>query len=297
MADLLIHEHKKNDTGSYDNVYRKTKAKIVETEDGGTAEQKFSDMASHISSKENPHSVTAEQAGADPAGSATQALNDAKSYTDQKISQIPTPDVSGQIAEHNASPEAHSDIREALNGKETAGAATAVQSKLDAHIADKNNPHGVTAVQIGADPAGSSATVQSNLDAHIQNKQNPHGVTADQVGARPNSWTPNATEVGADPAGSAAQALQDAKTYTDQQIEAIPTPDVSGQINAHNTSSDAHANMGWITSDDGLPDEPALVDADTLGGVVSTDYATKAYVDSAVGDIGALLDSINGEVV
>ena len=183
MADLLIHEHKKNDAGSYDNVYRKTKAKIVETEDGGTAEQKFSDMASHISSKENPHSVTAEQAGADPAGSATQALNDAKSYTDQKISQIPTPDVSGQIAEHNASPEAHSDIREALNGKETAGAAAAVQSKLDAHTADKNNPHNVTAVQVGADPVGSSAAVQGNLDTHIQNKQNPHEVTADQIGA------------------------------------------------------------------------------------------------------------------
>ena len=64
MADLLIHEHKKNDAGGYDNVYRKTKAKLVDTEDGGTAEQKFATMANHIADKNNPHSVTADQIGA-----------------------------------------------------------------------------------------------------------------------------------------------------------------------------------------------------------------------------------------
>ncbi len=33
------------------------------------------------------------------------------------------------------------------------------------------------------DPAGSAAGVQKNLDAHMGNRQNPHGVTAAQVGA------------------------------------------------------------------------------------------------------------------
>lgn len=164
MADLLIHEHKKNDAGSYDNVYRKTKAKMVETEDGGTAEQKLSDAANHIANRENPHGTTAEQ-------------------------------------------------------------------------------------------------------------------------------------VGADPSGSASQALQDAKNYTDQKIEEIPIPDVSEQINTHNTSSDAHANMGWITSDDSAPDDPVPVNADTLGGISAEDYATKVYVDELVGNINTALDTINGEVV
>ena len=96
MADLLIHEHKKNGAGSYDNVYRKTKAKIVETEDGGTAEQKFAAMTNHIADKNNPHNVTAAQVGArpntwtptasdvgaDPAGSSAQALQNAKNYAD-----------------------------------------------------------------------------------------------------------------------------------------------------------------------------------------------------------------------
>lgn len=40
--------------------------------------------------------------------------------------------------------------------------------------------------------------------------------------------------------GAAAAALADAKSYTDTQIAAIPTPDVSGQIEAHNTSDTAH---------------------------------------------------------
>lgn len=39
----------------------------------------------------------------------------------------------GYVTAHNQSDAAHSDIREALNGKETAGAAAAVQSNLTAH--------------------------------------------------------------------------------------------------------------------------------------------------------------------
>lgn len=50
------------------------------------------------------------------------------------------------------------------------------------------------------DAAGSAAAVQRNLDAHTANQQNPHGVTAEQVGARPASWTPTAADVGAAPA-------------------------------------------------------------------------------------------------
>lgn len=37
--------------------------------------------------------------------------------------------------------------------------------------------------------------------------------------------------------------------------------------------------MGWITSDDGLPTDPALINADTLGGIPANNYATKEYVE------------------
>ena len=68
------------------------------------------DVPGHISSKDNPHGVTAAQAGADPTGTAASA-----------------------VSAHNSSATAHSDIRTALAGKETAGAAAAVQSNLDVH--------------------------------------------------------------------------------------------------------------------------------------------------------------------
>ena len=60
--------------------------------------------------------------------------------------------------------------------------------------------------------------VESPVDAHAANKNNPHGVTAAQVGA------PTVAQMNA-------------------AIAAIPTPDVSGQINDHNTSATAHAGV------------------------------------------------------
>lgn len=50
-------------------------------------------------------------------------------------------------------------------------------AELDEHGNLKQLP------ELNFDPAGSAATVQGNLNAHINNKQNPHGVTAAQVGA------------------------------------------------------------------------------------------------------------------
>ena len=116
-----------------------------------------SNIVAHVGNKENPHKVTAKQVGADAAGSATKALSDAKEYTDAKIAAIPTPDVSGQINTHNTNTYAHNDIRTSVNNVQSIAntaknnAATA-QSTADNHIANKNNPHGVTAAQVGAVP-------------------------------------------------------------------------------------------------------------------------------------------------
>ena len=63
--------------------------------------------------------------------------------------------------------------------------------KLDAVVAGKMDldPSGkIPAAQLPAmnyDPAGSAAAVQSSVDAHTANRSNPHGVTAAQVGAMP----------------------------------------------------------------------------------------------------------------
>lgn len=65
------------------------------------------------------------------------------------------------------------------------------------------------------------------------------------------------------------------KSYTQ-----LPFSDevIRNLVTEHNVSETAHENMGWITSDNGLPSEPALINADTLGGIAANEYATKEYV-------------------
>lgn len=55
---------------------------------------------------------------------ADEAEDNANAYTDKKIAAIPTPDVSGQITEHNTDGEAHSDIRELADSKVSKGGDT-----------------------------------------------------------------------------------------------------------------------------------------------------------------------------
>lgn len=66
----------------------------------------MTNVSGHIANKSNPHGVTAAQVGAPTVAEMNAAL-----------SAIPTPDVSGQISTHNASADAHSDIREAIIGR------------------------------------------------------------------------------------------------------------------------------------------------------------------------------------
>ncbi|EJW96705.1 hypothetical protein EVA_15189 [gut metagenome] len=152
----------------------------------------------------------------------------------------------------------------------------------------------------------------NNYVAHRDNKNNPHGVTAAQVGA--------------DVAGSADRAILTAKAYTDEKVGSV---DVSAQINAHNTNTSAHANMGWVkeagvtskisehnsasgvhanmhwvTSTTGeitdpLPDGGAgsvSSDAKTLEGHPASYFAVKTEVQSALDDILKRLSALEGKM-
>ena len=79
-----------------------------------------------------------------------------------------------------------------------------VNKKVDLHIANKSNPHGVTKAQVGlgnvnntsdadkpvstaqataiADAKAAGTNAQTNLTTHMRNMSNPHGVTRDQLG-------------------------------------------------------------------------------------------------------------------
>lgn len=58
--------------------------------------------------------------------------------------------------------------------------------------------------------------------------------------------------------GAAATALENAKAYTDQKIEGIPTPDVSAQIKAHNESQAAHPYIRGL-----IPTKTSQLDNDS----------------------------------
>ena len=59
--------------------------------------------------------ATSEELNSNISGGDAQTLTEAKNYTDKAISEIPTPDVSGQIERHNTSPTANPDNPELLN--------------------------------------------------------------------------------------------------------------------------------------------------------------------------------------
>ena len=85
-----------------------------------------------------------------------------------------------------------------------AQADTDVNAKVDSHIANKSNPHGVTKAQVGlgnvnntsdadkpvstaqataiAEAKAAGTLAQTNLTTHLQDKSNPHRVTRDQLG-------------------------------------------------------------------------------------------------------------------
>lgn len=90
-----------------------------------------------------------------------------------------------------------------------AQADTNVNAKVDSHIGNKVNPHGVTKAQVGlgnvnntsdankpvstaqataiADAKAAGTNAQANLNTHTRNKSNPHKVTRDQLGMGTNS--------------------------------------------------------------------------------------------------------------
>lgn len=65
----------------------------------------------------------------------------------------------------------------------------AILASINSHIANKSNPHNLSAAQLGsytkAETDALVAQYQAMVLAHSSNKNNPHGVTALQVGAVP----------------------------------------------------------------------------------------------------------------
>ena len=97
-------------------------------------------LTAHTGNTSNPHNVTAEQAGARP---------DTWTPTAQEVGADPAGTAASAVSAHNQASDAHS----------TQFNAKANASDLTAHTGNKNNPHGVTAAQVGAAKPGDVFTV------------------------------------------------------------------------------------------------------------------------------------------
>lgn len=116
-------------------------------------------------------------------------------------------DTDGNLAKEVENRKGEINRVEKLISDETATRAQAdtnVNAKVDSHITNKSNPHGVTKAQVGlgnvnntsdtdkpvstaqataiADAKAAGTNAQTNLTTHMQNMSNPHGVTRDQLG-------------------------------------------------------------------------------------------------------------------
>ena len=116
-------------------------------------------LEEHEADKENPHEVTAEQAGA----------------------------ASGFVKE--------SDLVERLAAYAKDADLKAVELSLANHKADFNNPHRVTAEQTGGGGGGGDVSRQefdalkAQVETHAAARDNPHAVTAEQTGATDGGFT------------------------------------------------------------------------------------------------------------
>ena len=101
-------------------------------------------ITTHISNTDNPHSVTASQVGADPAGTAQLLVDthndDLTAHPDirQSIENMDSV-CRDYIKAHNESSESHEDIRTSIAN---------VEENLNLHVANTENPHSVKEAQV-----------------------------------------------------------------------------------------------------------------------------------------------------
>lgn len=138
--------HYKDKSGSKDDLYPVTKAALVEGLSAlltGVKQAASTDLSSHISDKNNPHGVTAEQAGADPKGAAAAVQSNLDTHTGNKNNP------------HNVTCDQIGAIKSSTLGKSNGPAKLDADGKL---IKDQLPPVGGSRITITFEPAFQGAT-------------------------------------------------------------------------------------------------------------------------------------------
>lgn len=138
--------HYKDKSGSKDDLYPATKAALVEGLSAlltGVKQSAQTDLSSHTSDKNNPHGVTAEQAGADQKGAAAAVQSNLDTHT------------GNQNNPHNVTCDQIGAIKSSTLGKPNGPAKLDADGKL---IKDQLPPVGGSRITITFEPAFQGAT-------------------------------------------------------------------------------------------------------------------------------------------
>nr|DAO12423.1 MAG TPA: tail collar fiber protein [Caudoviricetes sp.] len=138
--------HYKDKSGSKDDLYPATKAALVEGLSAllaGVKKTAQTDLSSHTSNKNNPHGVTAEQAGADPKGAAAAVQGKLDTHTGNKNNP------------HNVTCDQIGAIKSSTLGKPNGPAKLDADGKL---IKNQLPPVGGSRITITFEPAFQGAT-------------------------------------------------------------------------------------------------------------------------------------------
>lgn len=129
--------HYKDKSGSKDDLYPVTKAALVEGLSAllaGVKQKASTDLSSHTSDKNNPHGVTAEQAGADPKGAAAAVQSNLDTHTGNKNNphNVTRDQIGAAAAEHtHSADDINSGILPVARGGTGAGTAADAIKGLD----------------------------------------------------------------------------------------------------------------------------------------------------------------------
>ena len=236
-------------------------------------------------------------------GYANTAESNAKTYTDQQIAAIPTPDVSGQISTHNTDTTSHEDIREAMSSHAsdtskhiTAAERTAWNAKLDSETdptvpawAKASSKPCYTAEEVGAIPTSekgaASGVATLGADGKVPSAQLP---SLDYVPTSEKGKASGVATLGTDgkvPTGQLPE-ISSVKTFVatltttwteneDTGVKSQSVP-ITGVLAKHTAKVD-HAYTGSGTSDD----YAAFVEAENQ----YLTYITNGYAETYDGGI------------
>ena len=156
----------------------------------------------------------------------------------------------------------------AMNAAETAAndAAAKIENDLIGLVGEAEKAEtGAKAAQVGAETAESAAENAKNAAEQAKTDAQVAQAAAEKARDEAKSATDFASTDYVDEKAETAE--NNAKSYTDEKFSDIPTPDVSGQIDTHNTDTSAHADIRQTIDDLTAADVGAVSKSgDTMSG-------------------------------